>query len=343
VSDKKSNPLLVLASSIIFGLIAVYLSITYLNNKEEELRNSIKGPKVEKIVVVVAKEDLPRGAKVGYNNMVTRPIPREFVHESAITLSIFEQYDGKILTVDLPRGKALLKSFVAKTFPKDFSDTIKLKRRALTVQVDEINSVAGLIRPGNFIDLFALIPPILLEEDTSDKSTTDTTTEKKDETDVVIPVLQNLEVLAVGKRPSVQHEEDLMLIAAGQSNKIKNFSTITVNVTPKQASLLVTAQDKGNLIALLRNRLDQSGADFTRVRIQDLVANAEQMVKENKLRNESQNLDKVSTAEDGDLLLADGTVLKKGDYTVDKRGNIVTKTGEVISKHKITQLKAGQR
>ena len=220
MSDKKSSPLLVLASSIAFGLIAVYLSITYLNNKENDLRLSIKGPKLEKIEVVVAKEDLPRGTKIGFHNMVTRPIPYEYVHPSAITLNTFEQYDGKILTVDLASGKPLLSSFVDKLFPKDFSDIIPLKRRALTIQVDEINSIAGLIRPGNYIDLFALMPPTLLDRNKT-KEANASGEDKKLKTDIVIPVLQNLEVLAIANRPSKQHEEDLMLIAAGQSNQIR--------------------------------------------------------------------------------------------------------------------------
>ncbi len=323
---KKSNPLLLLIGAAFFGIVAVVAMITYLNNKEGELRLSIKGPKIDKIEVVVAKEDLPRGVKVGYNNMMTRVIPIEFVHPSAITLANFDRYDGKILTEDLPSGKPLLTSFVAKTFPKDFSDTIPLKRRAMTIQVDDLNSISGMIRPGNYIDIFALL---------SKK-------EMPSGQDAVVPVLQNLEVLATGNDPATEHEESLYIMSRSENVGRKKYNTITVNVTPEDAALLSMARDKGDLIALLRNRNDKSGATFTKIEVADLLNNAVTLADENSLRNRQSFLGNAVVAEDGDILLADGTILKKGDYSIDKNGNIVTKNGKVINRHTITKLKAGQ-
>ncbi len=324
---KKTNPVFLLAGAVFFGVIAIVAMITYINNKEDELRLSIKGPKVDKIEVVVAKENLPRGVKIGYHNMMTRVVPNEFVHPSAITLVNFDQYDGKVLTENLPAGKPLLASFVSKTFPKDFSDTIPVKRRAMTIQVDDLNSIAGLIRPGNFIDLFALFPGKEIPGSVQD---------------AVIPVLQNLEVLATGDSSSKEHEEQLLLMSRGQRVGLKKYTSLTVNVTPKQAALLATARDKGDLIALLRNRKDKSGATFTSVEVADLLNNAVTLADANKLRDQQNGLKGAVVAEEGDILLADGTVLKKGEYTVDRNGNIVTKDGKVINKHNVTKLKAGQ-
>jgi len=114
--------------------------------------------------------------------------------------------------------------------------------------------------------------------------------DKKGKEDIVIPILQDLEVLAIANRPANEHEENLMLLAAGQANKIKKYSTITINVTPKEAAILATAQDKGDLIALLRNRNDKSGATFSSVNIEDILTHVEKMVQENKLRKRQNSL-----------------------------------------------------
>jgi len=87
-----------------------------------------------------------------------REIPVEFVHPDAITPNNFSNIEGKVLVQEVAQGKPILASFIDEEFPMDFSDTISIGRRAMTISVDEINSQANLTRPGNRIDLFVNIP-----------------------------------------------------------------------------------------------------------------------------------------------------------------------------------------
>ena len=52
---------------------------------------------------------------------------------------------------------------------------------------------------------------------------------------------------------------------------------MTLDLSPRQATLLAAAEDKGDLLALLRNRKDRSLADFNNVSALDLFSNADDM------------------------------------------------------------------
>ncbi|MGR8946942.1 MAG: Flp pilus assembly protein CpaB, partial [Gammaproteobacteria bacterium] len=147
-----------LVGAILFGVIAALLAFVYLKSREAALRESLKGPDDSPVMVVVAGQDLSRGAMITKKVFSARKVPSRFVHDDAITPDEFEKYQGQALTADLGRGKTLLKSFVDREFPVDFSDTVELGRRAMTVQVDEVNSIAGFLRPGNHVDVFVNIP-----------------------------------------------------------------------------------------------------------------------------------------------------------------------------------------
>lgn len=109
----------------------------------------------------------------------------------------------------------------------------------MTVAVDEVNAVSGMLRPGDRIDLvFSVREP-------SPSSTVPETTRL---------LMQNLLVLATGQR-----------LAGGEVDRpagAGRFASITVEVTPEQAKRLILAQRTGRITALLRHpddRIPQAG------------------------------------------------------------------------------------
>jgi pilus assembly protein CpaB len=234
-----------------FGMLAALLAVFYLKAREAALRAKL-APSDKMIQVVVANRDLVKGTVVEADPAIfaIRPIPQEYVHSDAITAAQLPQVQGKKLVENLAKGKALLYSFLDDHFPRDFSDTIPLQRRAMTVQVDEVNSVNGFIRPGNRIDILVSLPAGAAGSESSSGS--------------VIPLLENVEVLATGRDSAYEYEEKMRLIQGGVMHApANNYTSITINVTPEQAALVETAQEKGDLLALLRNRIDTSGFGFT--------------------------------------------------------------------------------
>lgn len=312
-SNKSSIKLIVIA--IVLGVVGSLLAMLYLNAKEAQLREELK-PKSQPIGVVVASRDLVKGDILDGNTLSVRPIPNDFVSNLAVLPADFDKIEGKVLQVNLARGKPLLNTFIGTDFPLDFSDTLIEKRRAMTIQVDEINSFTGLLRPGNKIDLFVL-------------GKSESTDLNVDDSKVVLPVLENVEVLATGKDTANDYEEKIRLLRGGiGANPQQNYTTITINVTPKQAAILSLAQDSGDIIALLRNREDISGSGFAVIDKRSILANALELVIQDEQRKQADQLaGNIVIGEDGVLRTRDGKVLANQNLVIGADGSIRTKSG----------------
>ena len=344
---KKNLSLLLIALGL--GVAAALLSMLYLKAREAQLRAELT-PHVEEVAVVVASRDLVKGDRLDANTLAVRSMPADMVDSDAVRPDQFNGIEGQVLTHNLASGRPLLHSFVDRKFPLDFSDTIPQRRRALTIQVDEINAIAGYIRPGNRIDLFVTLPPGALDPDA------------KDGDQEVLPLLENIEVLAAGRLPAYDYEERVRRMRLGEPQPVEhNFATLTLNVTPREAAIVATAQDKGTLLAVLRNREDDSGAGFVSVTPRDLLQHARTLAAQARARQRAPSLaaarherilhtarlttredGSVVTAdgqvipgahlnEDGKLVLADGTVVDPKDVVVRADGSVTTRDGRVLA------------
>ncbi|MEJ2694281.1 MAG: Flp pilus assembly protein CpaB, partial [Candidatus Thiodiazotropha sp.] len=99
-------------------------------------------------------------------------------------------------------------------------------KRALTVRVNDVIGVAGFLLPGNRVDVVAT-------RRGSGKHKTVSNT-----------IVENLKVLAVDQSVSSDKNDPVIVRA------------VTLEVTPKQAELIVKATTDGNLQLTLRNPLD---------------------------------------------------------------------------------------
>lgn len=318
--SKNKNTLRLLVIAVVFGLAAAGLAMLYLNQREAELVEALT-PKSELVPVVVASRDLVKGDVLDGSTLSIREIPSEYVNPDAVRPDQFADIEGEVLVQNLAAGRPLLRSFIGREFPLDFSDTIPEKRRAMTIQVDEINSISGLIRPGNRIDLFVNLPPGAGGAD--DKS----------QSNEVVPVLENVEVLATGQDAARDYEEKVRILRGGiPIQPDQNYTTLTINVTAKQAALLAIAQDKGDMMALLRNRKDNSGSGFTKVSTETVKSHAQTLARQAAARNAAKTMKgKLVVGEDGVIRTRDGKVLANQNLVIAEDGTIMTKNGVVLS------------
>jgi pilus assembly protein CpaB len=100
----------------------------------------------------------------------------------------------------------------------------------MTLQVDEINSISGMLDPGDVIDLIVSV-------DRKGRKRT-------------LPLLQGVKVMATGQR----------LAEDPASGERRQFSTVTIDIAPQQAAVLILARETGRITALLRNPGDRDGA-----------------------------------------------------------------------------------
>ncbi|MCP3666466.1 MAG: Flp pilus assembly protein CpaB [Gammaproteobacteria bacterium] len=327
-SNKKTLALFVIA--LILGGAGAGLATLYLSNREAELRDLLT-PKHEMVAVVVAKRDLVKGDTLGADTLAVREIPNKYLDNNAVRPNQFDSIDGQVLIQNLGGGKPLLHSYVGREFPLDFSDTIPEKRRAMTIQVDEINSIAGLVRPGNRVDLFVNLPP-----------GADPTGEQ--ESNEVVPVLENVEVLATGKDAARDYEEKVRLLRGGIGVRPdQSYTTLTLNVTPKEGALITIALDKGDIMAMLRNRKDIGGSGFTKVSADTVKSHARALRAQDSARQSAAQLrGNLVVGDDGIIRTKDGRVLAHQDFIVAEDGTIMTKDGIVLSGRGLTVNEDGE-
>src|SRR3989338_2051188 len=122
-----------------------------------------------------------------------------------------------------------------------FSIVMPPGKRAVTIQVDTLSAVGGLISPGDFVDVIASLR--VPEEINAEKAKTK---------EVITVLFQNLQVLAVGVlfKPAGGTE----LYENRQKSKSVN---VTLAVSPEEAALLTFAETNGKLQLSLRSPAEQ--------------------------------------------------------------------------------------
>jgi pilus assembly protein CpaB len=243
--------LALLALALVMAALAAFLVKVYLERKAAELEANYID-RTEKTRVVVAKRNLPEGTRVRIEDYAVRPIPTDMIPPDAIMPQDIERAEGQNLKIALPLGRPLLWGYLSSGTTPSFSDTIEEDRRALTIAVDELNSISGMIRPFDRIDLFIV--------NTEKRETPDAKNSK-----VVIPLLQDVLVKATGN--IVRRETGL----DGKEYE-RRYSTLTLDLLPDEIGRVLIAQENGDLKAALK-RPEQSVANYRLTRESDLWPN----------------------------------------------------------------------
>lgn len=330
-SGNGSRTWLLLLGAIGFGVAAAVLSVVYLKSREAALLDRLGAAEEQTVAVVVANQNLPKGTQLSSAIAAVRQVPVDYVHGDSITPNNFSSVEGKVLVEAVEQGKPILRSFIDDEFPIDFSDTIAVGRRAMTIPVDEINSQSNLLRPGNHIDLFVNIPAdVTGYQVPGSENQVNSLAQAVNAfagprgpqvNDVIMPVLQDVRVLATGREGYDDFQEQLL---RGQFRNDR-YTTLTLDVTTEQAALLTAAQDNGDILALLRNRKDRGGAKFTGITTADLLKNSQEMRKAALVQQSQRSADGLVVGADGKIMTKDGVVLKNQDLVVGEDGVIRTK------------------
>ena len=236
----RHRPALLLVAAVGFGALAVFGVRGYLAERLA-LEKARLTPVQATIDVVVARHDLGAGVPVDATNMAIRPVPVDFVPGGVVLPDGFDAHVGARLAQPMRSGEPLLSTSLLGVDRGTFSSRIRPGIRAMSVLVDEVNSVSGMLQPGDRIDLlFTVRPPEVAGGGRAQEVTS--------------TLLQNVEVLATGR----QVRADAGGAAAGTGGPgaadiRRHFTAITVEVSPLQAQQLIVAQRTGKLTAMLRN------------------------------------------------------------------------------------------
>jgi pilus assembly protein CpaB len=210
-------------------------------NKYVTNMSSVSSPPVDAVSVVVAARDIPRGASITEDIVITREYPKGMLPPS--TLARVADALDRTVFVPLVKGEPLLEGKLAsKGAKRGMAALVPNGFRAFTIHTPSVASgVGGFVLPGDKVD-------VLLTMDWKRDSLTTT-------------LLQNLEILAVDQR-----------IDAPADNRIdpKQLHSVTLLVTPGEAARLALAQNKGSLHLALRNHKDEQVLLASRARLAEL-------------------------------------------------------------------------
>jgi pilus assembly protein CpaB len=229
---------IILLGAVVFGGLAVFAASRYITQTVQREKDRLN-PNVETTDVVVAKADLKRGEIVGSDNMAVRKIPKDFVPGTAVDPAGFANVEGARLAVDIRRGEVLIRGTLEGADTSTFSTRVPTGVRAITLTVDEVNSLSGLLQPHDRVDLFFTAKPL--------RGSRGAPSGGPDQTRLL---MQNVLILATGRqvRPS---------IADGSQTGIgRAFTNITIEATPTDVQRLILAQKAGSLTAVLRGNTD---------------------------------------------------------------------------------------
>jgi pilus assembly protein CpaB len=227
------------AAALLSGALAFYAAQRYLADTSAEVERAWQARYAPREVLVAAR-NLEAGRPLSVADLARRAVPSAFVPGGAFEPERLQDLVGKPLLLPLPAGDAVVESQLAGDNETALAARLREGARAVTVPVDEVSSQAGLVRPGDRVDL------MLAEE----------IAEGNERCVRVRPLLEALSVLATGQVQGDSTRGAEALLRRGIDTS--NYSTITLDVTPEQAQQLALALRMGELIPLLRGDSDQS-------------------------------------------------------------------------------------
>ncbi|MFH0762551.1 MAG: Flp pilus assembly protein CpaB [Candidatus Omnitrophota bacterium] len=228
---KKYLPLIVAAAA---GIAAVVLINVYIQQQAESTKQRTLSGERNLATVVIAKNDIAAGSAIKES-----AIKEVSVNRSALQPRAAQSVDrvvDKVSLAPISKGEQILLNKLAISGQEvSLSSKIPAGKRAITIPVDNISSVGGMVKPGDHVDVIGNVPiPVMTPQG---KQATQITT---------MPLFQNVLILAVGQEVSA--------VSSGASDRSRTaFSVVTLALNPHEANLIAFAQEQGKIRLVLRS------------------------------------------------------------------------------------------
>lgn len=247
----RKSTLVMIAFAVVFGLLAVFVAQSWLNNAAANRLKNLEARKSDAPVstIVVAAERLQYGMELAQNHLREIAWPADALPNGAfakvsdvlgagkrVVLSPVETNEPLLaLKITGPGQRATLSALVGEGM------------KAVTVRVNDVEGVGGFVLPGDRVDV------VLTRQIDKGNATTEV-------------VLQNARVLAVDQS------------ADERSSKPSVAKAVTLEVDTVAAQKVWLAASVGNLSLLLRKAGENSAERTRRVTLDDL-SKPERMVR----------------------------------------------------------------
>ncbi len=231
--DKKKLMLLLGALVIAIGTaLAARSMFAGASSPTADAAQAPRGPKV-----LVAQRALPVGTIITADSISFQAWPKEMIQDAYFLdgEADMNKLLGTVVRFNVTAGQPVTQGALVSPGDRGFlAAALGAGMRAVTIPVSEKTAVGGFVFPGDHIDL-VLTQTIKPSDDGESLRTSET-------------ILRNIRVLATDQ--STENE-----MVDGKT-VIRNFRTVTVEVTPRIAEKVAVAQQMGSLSLSLRSLAD---------------------------------------------------------------------------------------
>lgn len=260
--------------SIVMAGIAVFFVMTAVTSIEDSAKQKFG----DEVTVLVAKQNIKEMDTIQDTMLEPKSVPKRFVEPNAISFNSVVSSDrpeyamevkrivGMVSLVPIRQGEQLTLTKVTEPNIKTgLAPQIAPGKRAITVPVDEYKSVGKMMKPGDRVDVIALI-----DRGSSAR-----------ELKIAKTIMQDVVVLAVGRAITNNLQRRIDVDPSSGKSRIKSltdfdgYTSVTLEVDPSQAQVVaaITASSGNSLMFTLRNNDDTERAPLNSVIATDVFYN----------------------------------------------------------------------
>jgi len=284
--------IIIIAVGVILALVVAYLVKVYLDQQrqvyQEEARREAAQSQANQTAVLVARQDIPRGTVINADMLESKIFPSQYLVPQAVTS--LDRISGMIVSAPIAKGEQITLSKLAYSRQAGgLAEVTPVGKRAISINVDNLSSMAGMLKPGDYVDLIVLLQvPMLTQEG---KQVAQVTT---------IPLLQNVLVLAVGQEigsPSFARGGDRYSTEEEDDKQRGIPSLVTIALNPQEANLVTFIQEQGKIRLVLRSPADSQIAQLQMVTPNNLIMFLQQYLPRDKDESKSEQIEAIKPVE----------------------------------------------
>lgn len=240
MSPLKRGALLAIGA-VAAGGAGVWFGDRHLERRAMELEQALREDHATRRIIVAGR-DLAEDERLVEGNVALREVPATYVHDSAVAADGWGRLADARLRTDIAAGKAILESHLRERVETRLAATLSPGDRAITIPVSGGGDIAGLLTPGDRLDL------MLTYREAGERQT--------------VPLLDDVPILATGGQFTRDAEP-----APGMG-----YDDLTVAVSPVEAARITHALAIGEIRVVLRADSDDAPPAAYRIDAQALMA-----------------------------------------------------------------------
>ncbi|MFA4842454.1 MAG: Flp pilus assembly protein CpaB [Candidatus Omnitrophota bacterium] len=240
---------IILAAGVLLALAAVIMTKVYIDRQRqdvtEQAKKAIANIQANQSAVLVAKADIPKGVAIEPDMLEPMVVPNQYLQPQAVTS--LDRISGMVTTQVISKREQITLGKLS--YPASaaagggLAGLTPFGKRAVTISVDNIAALAGLIKPGDYVDVIAIVPiPVQTPEGQQVQQL------------ATLPLFQNILVLAVGKDIGAPTPGESRYAKAEEKQEAS--SLITLAFSPQEANIAAFVQEQGKIRLILRSPAD---------------------------------------------------------------------------------------